>query len=116
MAGSKNRSRNSPSAPPRAICYLLFAVRRASGESRSGEIEAVEVHHLGPRSDKVLHELLLGIAAAVDFGKSPELGVRSKDEVNYGGRPLQVAGAAVASFPKRLRLKTSATSCAYRAG
>ena len=31
----QNRSRNSLSATPRAICYLLFAIGRASGESRS---------------------------------------------------------------------------------
>jgi hypothetical protein len=78
-----------------AICYLLFgdelqASRRAStcsGMTRyqvevvrhktrapifraSGEIETIKVHHLGPGSHKLLHELLLRIAAAVDLGKS----------------------------------------------
>jgi len=37
---------------------------------RSDEIETIKVHHLGPGSHKVLHELLLRIAAAVDFSQS----------------------------------------------
>ena len=64
----------------------------------SSEIETIKIHHLRPCSHKVLHELLLRIAAGVDLGKSAELGVRSKDEVHHSGRPLQVACAAVASF------------------
>src|SRR4051812_11965985 len=31
---------------------------------RSGEVEAIEVHHLVPRGHKVLHELLLRVAHA----------------------------------------------------
>ena len=31
------------------------------------EVEAVEVHHLRPRGDEVLHELLLPVGAAIDF-------------------------------------------------
>jgi hypothetical protein len=46
----------------------------------SSEIETIKIHHLRPCSHKVLHELLLGISAGVDLGKSAELGVRSKDD------------------------------------
>ena len=37
------------------------------------EVEAVQIHHLGPGGDEVLDELLLSIGAAVDFRDGPEL-------------------------------------------
>src|SRR5436190_12334100 len=39
----------------------------------SGEVEAIEVHHLGPCRDEVLHELLLRIVARIDFRERAEL-------------------------------------------
>ena len=35
---------------------------------RSGEVEAISVHHLGPRRHEVFHELLLRVRARIDFG------------------------------------------------
>jgi len=32
------------------------------------EVEAIEIHHLVPRSDEVTHELLCGIGFGGDFG------------------------------------------------
>ena len=40
---------------------------------RSGELEAVKVHHLGPGCHEVLDKLLLRVRAAVDLGQGPEL-------------------------------------------
>src|ERR1700722_12165395 len=49
--------------------------------AKSSEIEAVEVHHFGPRGHECLDESLLGIAACIDFGESAELGVRTKNQI-----------------------------------
>jgi ribonuclease HII len=35
---------------------------------RSSEVEAISVHHLGPRRHEVIHELLLRVRARIDFG------------------------------------------------
>jgi hypothetical protein len=35
---------------------------------RSGKVEAISVHHLGPRRHEVFHELLLRVRARIDFG------------------------------------------------
>ena len=40
---------------------------------RSSEIEAVSIHDLVPRSDEVMHELLLRVALPIDFCKSTKL-------------------------------------------
>ena len=40
-----------------------------------GEVEAVELHDLGPGGDEVLEELLLGVGARVDFREGAELRV-----------------------------------------
>jgi hypothetical protein len=42
---------------------------------RSGDVEAVEVHHLVPGGDEVAHELRLGVRARVHLGERPQLGV-----------------------------------------
>ena len=42
---------------------------------RSCQIEAIGVRHLRPRGHEVGHEFPLGVGGAIDFGKSPELGV-----------------------------------------
>ena len=39
------------------------------------EIEAVQIHHLAPRSGEILHELLFGIVLGVDLGEGTQLGV-----------------------------------------
>jgi hypothetical protein len=41
----------------------------------SGEVEAIEVHHFGPRRHEVGHEFLLRVGGAIDFGKGAQLGV-----------------------------------------
>ena len=39
----------------------------------SVEIEAIEIHHLVPGRDEVLHEGLLGIVTSIDFSDGAEL-------------------------------------------
>ena len=39
---------------------------------RSGEVEAVEVHHLDPGRDKVLHKFRPGIGTSIDFSEGTE--------------------------------------------
>ena len=53
---------------------------------RSGEVEAIGVHHLGPRRHEVLRELLLRVRARIDFRESAKLGVRTEDQVDRGRR------------------------------
>ncbi|MBW2489129.1 MAG: hypothetical protein JRE72_17035, partial [Deltaproteobacteria bacterium] len=55
---------------------------------RSDEVEAVKVHYLVPRRNEVVQELLLGVFTSVDFRQGPELGVRTKDQVDTGAGPL----------------------------
>ncbi len=42
---------------------------------RSGEVEAIKVHHLVPGRDEVVDELLLRVGTSVDFSQGAELGV-----------------------------------------
>src|SRR2546426_8839624 len=65
---------------------------------RSHNVEAIEVHHLGPGRDEVLDELCLRIRASVDLRQCPELGVRPEDEIDAGGDPLELARCAITPF------------------
>jgi len=51
--------------PEGATFQLTEDVVRHTCLRQSGEVESVEVHDLVPRGDKVLHELLLGVRAAL---------------------------------------------------
>src|SRR6266542_441966 len=48
-----------------------------------------------PRGHAVTHELRRAVVARVDLRDGPELGVRSKDEGNDGGGPLDLARGAI---------------------
>src|ERR1700680_4302665 len=63
---------------------------------RSGEVEAIEVHHLGPRRHEVFHELLLRVLARIDFREGAQLRVRTEDQVDAGAGPLDLARLPVA--------------------
>src|SRR5439155_3065584 len=63
---------------------------------RSRKVEAIEVHHLGPRADEVLNELRLRVRASVDLREGPELGVRTEDEIDARAGPLECAGLPIA--------------------
>src|SRR5690606_3768537 len=60
----------------------------SAGSRHLLQVKPVQIHHLVPRGDKVLHELLLRIGAAIDFGQGAQLGVGAKDKVHAGGGPL----------------------------
>src|SRR5215510_13898875 len=63
---------------------------------RSGQVVAIEVHHLVPRSHEVLHKRLLRVVTSIDFRDCPELGVRTEDKIDTGGGPLDLARRAIA--------------------
>jgi hypothetical protein len=46
------------------------------------QARAVEVHDLVPCGDEIIHELLLRVAARIDFRNGTKLGVRAEDEVD----------------------------------
>src|SRR5216683_4178538 len=62
---------------------------------RSSKVEAIGVHHLGPGRCEVLHELLLGVGGAIDFGKDAQLRVRTEDEIDTRAGPFRFAALAV---------------------
>ena len=64
----------------------------------SGEVEAIEVHHLVPRRHEVMDEPPLRVGASVDFREGAELGIRTEDEVHTGAGPLDLVGLAVAAL------------------
>src|SRR5205823_1138546 len=65
---------------------------------KSGEVKAIQVHHLVPSSHEVAHKLLFRILTCIDLGEGSELGVRTEDEVDTGTGPFQLAGRAVADL------------------
>ena len=65
---------------------------------RSGEVKTVKVHYFIPHRYKVVNELLLGVVTCVDFCQGPELGVRTEDQIDTCGGPLQLTRFAIAAF------------------
>ncbi len=53
------------------LCYLDPEQDRGSRAGRSGQVEAVQVHHLGPGCYKVLHELFFRTFPAINFRNGP---------------------------------------------
>ena len=82
--GNEPKRRPRPLAPPRHALSL--------------KVEAIEIHHLVPRSHEVTHELLLRVVICVDFREGSELGVRAEDEVDGGAGPLDLARRAIATL------------------
>jgi len=62
---------------------------------RSSQIEAIEVHHLGPRRHEIPGEFLLGVRAPIDLCEGAELGLRTKDEVDALWSELSKGGSAL---------------------
>src|SRR6266478_9182360 len=50
----------------------------------SGEVKAIQVHHLVPGRDKVMDKLRLRVRTSIHLGQGPELRVRTEDEVDGG--------------------------------
>ncbi|SRR6266567_9323306 len=113
---------NSPmvgraSARPDATSRLFGTKPLKAYSLRSGKVEAIEVHRLGPGPDEVLDELRLRIRASVDLRQGPELGVRTEDEIDTRAGPLDLARLAIAPFETRpWRPRPPSTPCPCRAG
>lgn len=69
------------------------------------QVKAVQIHHLGPRRDKVLYKLLLAVLAGVHLGDGSELGLGAKDQVDAGAGPLFLAGLAVHTLKELLSVR-----------
>src|SRR6266581_9371273 len=69
-----------------------------------GKVEAVKIHHLGPRSHKVTHKRLMRVVARIDFRDGSELRVRTEDEVDDGAGPLDLTRPAVTPLVEVLAL------------
>jgi hypothetical protein len=54
------------------------AQERNARRPQSGEVEAIRVHHLGPRRREVVDELLLRVVLGIGLGKGPKLRVRAE--------------------------------------
>src|SRR5215469_11449986 len=78
------------------IARLPGALNGATPPFALGRSEAVQVHHLGPRRHEVLHKLLLRVRARIDFREGAQLRVRTKDQVDTGAGPLDLARLPVA--------------------
>ena len=72
--------------------------RRMTYLSRSGEVEAIEIHHLVPRSHEVTHELLFRVVTCIHLRAGSELGVPTEDEIDAAGGPLEITRLAVVSL------------------
>ena len=82
---------------------------------RSGNVEAIGVHHLGPGRHEVFDKLLLGVGAGIDFREGAELRVRPEDQVDAGAGPLDRLGLAVAALVHVVAGRLT-TACSCRAG
>src|SRR5579884_479215 len=76
--------------------------RPIAGRS-SAQVEPVEVHDLVPCRREVPNELVGPVVGSVDLGEGAKLGVRSEDQVDSGGRPLDLARGAIATLVQVLR-------------
>ena len=71
---------------------------RAVFDLLGDDVEAIGVHDFAPSSHEVVDEFLLVIILGVDFGVSAKNRVRTEDEIDAGGHPLDVTRLAIAYF------------------
>src|SRR6266536_4611410 len=79
--------------------FFFFSSRRRHTRSTrdwSSDVCSSDLGH------EVTHELLLRVAARVDLRDGSELGVRTEDEVDGGGGPLDLARAAIPTLEQVL--------------
>ena len=63
------------SGKPESFAFKTIGADTYILPQTSGKIKAIKVHHLVPRRHKVTHELLLCVAACIDFRERAELRV-----------------------------------------
>ena len=80
------------------FCEIRVFCSLSKTSRKSDQIEAVKVHHLGPRRHKVFDEFLLSIVGCVNFGDRAEFRVRTEDQVNTRAGPFDFTGRAVRTF------------------
>ena len=61
------------------------------------EIEAVEIHDLGPGGHEVVYEFLFRIRACIDFRYGPQNGIGAEDQIGPGSYPLGFVRFAIHS-------------------
>src|SRR5688500_18265254 len=83
---------------PATTWWCCGAGARAPTSPLTPDVVAVQVHDLVPRGHEVAHEPLPRVAARVDLGDGPQLGVRPEHEVDAARRPPELAGGAVAAL------------------
>src|SRR5690242_4043871 len=64
----------------------------------SGQIVAIQIHHLGPRRSEVPHEHVFRIVRCIDFRKRSKLRVRTEHQVHARAGPLDVTRLAIAAL------------------
>ena len=94
-AGSAAACLSRPSVADDGRIGLRAQIDAAFAQAK---VEAVRVHHLGPRRHEVLHELLLRVRARIDLREGAELRVRAEDQVDARAGPLDRVGLAVAAL------------------
>ena len=76
MASAKTRHKKESDAsvcfetPHRFLSQAFVSVQSPT----SGQIEAIQVHHLGPGGHKIMQELLLRVYRSIDFSQGPQYG------------------------------------------
>ena len=100
---------------PRASETGVFFLDPRTFRRRSGDVEAIGVHHLGPRRHEVLDELLLRVRARIDLRERAQLRVRAEDQVDPGAGPLDRV-ASCGRGPRTRCRRPAATACPCRAG
>src|SRR3990167_1535003 len=82
VRGIRTANKKRPGISPAVSRLRSRSPRRKSVPRRSDKVEAIGVHHLGPRRHEVFHKLLLRVRARIDFRKRPQLRVRTEDQVD----------------------------------
>src|SRR5579862_374800 len=94
LAGRHDSRRLAQDAPRGELIAVVLSICH---------VKAIQIHHLGPRCNEVLHKLLLGVRARIDFGESAKLRVRAENQVHPGCSPPQLVRLPVAPFVNAIR-------------
>ncbi len=86
------------SAPTSSAATSTSSRRDEAYPPPSRTVEAIQVHHLVPGRHEVGDELLRRVRTSIHLGESAELGVRTEDQIDTRGGPLERARLAIAPF------------------